>query len=408
MEIPLPSGREPVASVNEPVSAPPVATRRDFYWPAPVTVLLVALALPATFWSWTNPDDAFAALYSSGGQPWLGQNLHALFTSALLHADFPHLVFNLWWLVVLGSFLESCIGSVRYSLIVLTSALLGSVAQLAIGGDLGIGLSGVVYALFGVLLAWRRREPVIAAILTTPRIVVFIAWFFLCIALTHVGMMNVANSAHAAGLFAGLWFGASRFPALRALRIATGVLVLGASVTVFFWAPWLENWHFAQLHRLSERDTADTYHEAAREFTRRFPDNEWALQYDAWDAHTRRDYARAARVMEKQLARSKDKLILNNLAWLRATCPDPALRNGPEAVRLAEEACALSGWSESNLINTLAAAYAEVGRYEDAVATNRKAVAVAADKASLAPYTEAFEAGRPWRDEPAPAPAASR
>ena len=45
----------------------------------------------------------------------------------------------------------------------------------------------------------------------------------------------------------------------------------------------------------------------------------------------------------------------NNLAWIRATHPDPALRNGPEAVRLSQRACALWKQREPNLLDTLEA-----------------------------------------------------
>ena len=68
---------------------------------------------------------------------------------------------------------------------------------------------------------------------------------------------------------------------------------------------------------------------------------------------------------------------LNDLAWLRATAPDPGLRNGPEAVRLAERACQQTQYKEVVPIRTLAAAYAEAGRFDDAVATARKALAMA-------------------------------
>ncbi len=59
----------------------------------------------------------------------------------------------------------------------------------------------------------------------------------------------------------------------------------------------------------------------------------------------------------------------NSLAWLLATSPDPAVRNGEEAVRLAERACTGIGFQEPTFLNTLAAAYAAAGRYDDAIQT---------------------------------------
>jgi Flp pilus assembly protein TadD len=77
----------------------------------------------------------------------------------------------------------------------------------------------------------------------------------------------------------------------------------------------------------------------------------------------------------------------NNLAWLRATCPDPAYRNGPEAVRLAERAVQLSGkMADAGLLDTLAAALAEAGRFDEAVqmAGQARELALAEQKSQLA------------------------
>ncbi len=70
--------------------------------------------------------------------------------------------------------------------------------------------------------------------------------------------------------------------------------------------------------------------------------------------------------------------LLSNLAWLLATSPDPGARNGTEAVECAERALKLSGVNDPVLLDTLAAAYAEAGRFADAVATARRALTFAA------------------------------
>ena len=57
------------------------------------------------------------------------------------------------------------------------------------------------------------------------------------------------------------------------------------------------------------------------------------------------------------------------LAWLRALAPDPAYRDGAEAVRLAIQACELTGYRKPVFIGTLAAARAEAGDFPSAIAT---------------------------------------
>jgi protein O-mannosyl-transferase len=67
---------------------------------------------------------------------------------------------------------------------------------------------------------------------------------------------------------------------------------------------------------------------------------------------------------------------LNSLAWTLATLRNPKLRNGPEAVRLAEEAVALTK-GDPGMMDTLATAYAEAGRFPDAIKTAESAIRVA-------------------------------
>ena len=70
--------------------------------------------------------------------------------------------------------------------------------------------------------------------------------------------------------------------------------------------------------------------------------------------------------------------VLNNLAWLLATCPDAHLRDGIQAVQYAGRACELTHYGAAPIVGTLAAACAEAGRYEDAIAAAQKACELAA------------------------------
>jgi tetratricopeptide (TPR) repeat protein len=81
---------------------------------------------------------------------------------------------------------------------------------------------------------------------------------------------------------------------------------------------------------------------------------------------------------------------LNNLAWMLATHPQASARNGQEALRLAHRACDLTGGKEPRMWNTVAAAYAELGQFDDAVAAAEKArdMAVAAADTEAAASAE--------------------
>ena len=70
--------------------------------------------------------------------------------------------------------------------------------------------------------------------------------------------------------------------------------------------------------------------------------------------------------------------------------PGEDLRDGKAAVKCATKACELTNWKNANCINTLAAAYAEIGRFEDAVATPQKAIDLALED-DLADYQSRIE-----------------
>jgi tetratricopeptide (TPR) repeat protein len=79
--------------------------------------------------------------------------------------------------------------------------------------------------------------------------------------------------------------------------------------------------------------------------------------------------------------------VLANLAWALATDPNDALRNGREAVVLAEKTCALAGKENPAYLDLLAAAYAEAGRFQDAVEVAGRAVLLAENnQQSAEPY----------------------
>ena len=96
--------------------------------------------------------------------------------------------------------------------------------------------------------------------------------------------------------------------------------------------------------------------------------------------------------------------LLNQTAWVLATCPDASVRNGPEAVELAERAVKVSPGPDPGLLDVLAAAYAEVGRFLEAVQIAHRALDLATQqnaqtlieglKARIAHY----ESKSPFRD----------
>jgi tetratricopeptide (TPR) repeat protein len=94
---------------------------------------------------------------------------------------------------------------------------------------------------------------------------------------------------------------------------------------------------------------------------------------------------------------------LNLAASLLAACPDASVRNGEEALKLAERARQLSGGKDPRILDTLSTAYAESGKFAQAIEVEQQAIALATQQgdASLATRLKAhltlYESGVPIR-----------
>jgi Flp pilus assembly protein TadD len=92
------------------------------------------------------------------------------------------------------------------------------------------------------------------------------------------------------------------------------------------------------------------------------------------------------------------------LAWLLATCGEASLRDGARAVTLAEKANAITQGKDSGILDTLAAAYAEAGRFSDAVRTAQAALELvkqagpAEAARRIQERFELYQAGQAYRD----------
>ncbi len=94
----------------------------------------------------------------------------------------------------------------------------------------------------------------------------------------------------------------------------------------------------------------------------------------------------------------------NDLAWIMATHPDSSVRNGADAVALAREACQAVQFSSPEALDTLAAAYAEVGQFDEAVKTAARAMELAAAAGKVAVLAQVrarqvlYAARKPFRE----------
>ncbi len=114
--------------------------------------------------------------------------------------------------------------------------------------------------------------------------------------------------------------------------------------------------------------------------------------------------------LEQELDSTPDRLFALSLAATQlATCPDSSIRNGAEALTLAERANSLSGGKTPIILDALSAAYAESGRFDEAVETEKQALDLASQggdtsvAATLKAHLEKYSSNQPLREPPDPA-----
>ncbi|RMF77902.1 MAG: tetratricopeptide repeat protein [Planctomycetota bacterium] len=155
------------------------------------------------------------------------------------------------------------------------------------------------------------------------------------------------------------------------------------------------------LEQLRQTDEALTVYRRLVEIAPDFPHAYLSI---AAMLRQRGDDAGVVEILETGLRRiPTDAGMANDLAWALATSPDDAVRDGERAVALAEEVNQQTGGKNPSVLDTLAAAYAEAGRFDDAERTLRHAIDLvrkAGDEQRAARLEERLNLyldGRPYR-----------
>lgn len=125
----------------------------------------------------------------------------------LLHAGLIHLSFNMLWLWEFGRRIEARQASWALMLLIIVLSIVSNTAQYLFSGSIYFGgMSGVVYGLFAYVWMWQLFDP--AKGINIPGNLVFFMLLALAI-LTMLGLDNIADTAHIAGLLAGVLYGAT-------------------------------------------------------------------------------------------------------------------------------------------------------------------------------------------------------
>jgi GlpG protein len=180
---------------------------------APLTMVLIAASVIVTIltkmgndphWDsefWVAPSQVVDGgfIFEPLSETWYSQPWR-LITPIFMHFSIWHILFNMMWLLQLGTVIEMLRGSLRFAILVLMIAVISNVAQYLWAGPLGGGMSGVVYGLFGYIWMKSRYEPGSGFNMPRNTVILMLGWFVLC---TTGWIGNIANAAHGVGLVVG-------------------------------------------------------------------------------------------------------------------------------------------------------------------------------------------------------------
>jgi GlpG protein len=241
-------------------SAPP---RRDgINRPAnPILTPLLCIAcviITLAYWTPNSPPGTLWYVIGhfsvqSSNAIWDGR-YYALLTSFFVHGGIAHILFNMLWLWRLGNIVETSIPLWKYLLFMVGAAFVGSCCEIAVSGQTGVGASGVVYAIFGLMWAGRGAFTSWRQVATRDNLNIFIGWGVLCIFLTYSHIMPIANGAHWGGFVYGLAIGWLCFAPRRQPVWGIALAALGVvCIMALTWLPWSWEWKWHQGNKEFDR-----------------------------------------------------------------------------------------------------------------------------------------------------------
>jgi len=141
-----------------------------------------------------------------------------IFTPALLHFDLLHIFFNVLWFIILGKQVERRIGSLRFLLLIIASAIISNSAQYLMSGPFFMGLSGVICALAAFIWARQQVAPwegyllhrftlIFLGVFVVGMFGLSVVLFFLQFFQNMSFAVNIANTAHLSGALVGYLLG---------------------------------------------------------------------------------------------------------------------------------------------------------------------------------------------------------
>jgi tetratricopeptide (TPR) repeat protein len=330
--------------------------------------------------------------------------------------------------------IEETFGHLKTAVLIIVLAITSGAWEFALLSG-GVGLSGVGYGFFGFLWILSKHDPRFHDAVDKRTVELFVGWFFFCVIATWANIMPVANLAHGVGALTGILLA---YASADSQKRALATSALAAIVIVGLWGatagrPRINmskgggyeeaKWGYDALsaHKYPEavRWLQDAVHYQPKSETFWF-DLAFAHEGVGNKSSALEAYRKAAEFGEPaaqvylgdlysygrngfphderqalawylKAAKENDPEALNNAAWMYATNADPSIHNPAAALEFARKAVDLTKDApEANYLDTLAAALAANMKFEEAVETEKQAVALASPE-QKAVFNQALE-----------------
>lgn len=247
----------------------------------------------------------------------------------LIHVNIFHLIVSLIGLWLFGAFLERRLGWFKMAVFGLTSSTFGSMIQLALTNDAGLGISSAIFGFYALILIMSFHNEVF------KMKYIYVAGVFMFLSLVFMMFTNkifgqeVAIEAKIGGVFWGFLTGlVQKNGAIRWQLLVLYVLPFSIAASTLYYAPWSSQWQCSKAifyHQKNEIKTATEYYLRALKIDshNKLAKNNYTLirvdklSKQAYQSHVAGDFTKARRLYLKILALKKnDSWALENLKEL--------------------------------------------------------------------------------------------
>lgn len=254
---------------------------------------------------------------------------YGVVTNNLIHVSLLHLLVNLTGLWLFGAFLERRIGWFKMAAFGLICSIFGSMVQLALTNDAGLGISSALFGFYTLILIMSFRDGRFKMKFIYTFGILLLIFLILMIINNQLFGEEIAVEAKIGGVLWGLLMGVTqREASIKWQLLLVLLLPFSIAASTLLYAPWSSQWQCSQgiyYHKKEDLNTAERYYKAAIhiDFKNHLAQENYRLiKIDrlsvlAYNAHKAGEYTTARRYYLRILSLKKNnRWALDNLKEL--------------------------------------------------------------------------------------------